>query len=203
MCLFKNLHKTMRSAFFIFIICSSINAIAQSGVTLYTGLSYAISRDQIMTPSGTAHTGYTAGLTARLNDDPMYFMFTGEYGVFNLTASEKLSFIDNKDLTYTKGKAGLGFDVVKLGKKTTLRSKFQGNILVIYKVNREIEPIDTPTDNRYVKLNEAIAGLSTGIGLTYKHLDIDFEYEHGLYNIYYTKKQTTMNFFNFTVGVRI
>jgi hypothetical protein len=197
-----NFDNTIKLIVILFVMAYSIVTNAQSGITIYTGLSYAVSPDKIMTPSGTSHSGYLAGLTARLNDDPMYFLFTGEYGVFNLTASEKVGFINGKDLSYTKGKFGLGFDLAKLGKNITLRSKFQGNILVIYKVSQDIVPIDSPVNNRYVKLNEAIAGLSSGVGITYKHLDIDFEYEHGLYNIYYSKKQTTMNFFNLTVGVR-
>jgi hypothetical protein len=193
----------MRFIFYFILLLSCIQTYAQSGLTFYTGYSYAISPDKVMTPSGNSHTGYTVGLTARLNEDPMYFMFTGEYGVFNLTASDKIASVKNKNLAYTKGKFGLGFDVAKLGTNTTLRSKFQGNILVIYKVSQNIVPIDSPPDNKYILLNEAIAGLSSGIGLTYKHLDFDFEYEHGLYNIYYGKKNTTMNFFNFTVGIRI
>jgi hypothetical protein len=197
-----NLDFTIRSIVILFLLAGSSFLHGQTGITIYTGLSYAVSPDKIMTPSGTSHTGYVAGISARLNDDPMYFLFTGEYGAFNLTASEKIGFISDKDLTYTKGKFGLGFDLTKLGKNTTLRSKFQGNILVIYKVTQDEVPIDSPSNNKYVKLNEAIAGLSSGIGITYKHLDFDFEYEHGFYNIYYTKKQTTMNFFNFTVGVR-
>ncbi len=192
----------MRLILFIFLLFGCCHIFAQAGLTLYTGFSYALSPDKIMTPSGNSHTGYIVGLTARLNDDPMYFMFAGEYGVFNLTASDKIGLIKNKDLAYTKGKFGLGFDLAKLGVNTTLRSKFQGNILVIYKVSRDIVPIDSPPDNKYIVLNEAIGGLSTGIGLTYKHLDFDFEYEYGLYNIYYTKKNTTMNFFNFTSGIR-
>lgn len=197
-----NFDNTIRFIVILFFLAGSSIVHAQSGITIYTGLSYAVSPDKIMTPSGTAHTGYVAGINARLNDDPMYFLFTGEYGAFNLTASEKIGFVNNKDLTYTKGKFGLGFDLAKLGTNTILRSKFQGNILVIYKVSQDIVPIDSPVNNRYVKLNEAIGGLSSGVGITYKHLDFDFEYEHGLYNIYYTKKQTTMNFFNLTVGVR-
>jgi hypothetical protein len=192
----------MRYVFFVFLIGICSVVFSQSGITIYSGLTYATSPDKIMTPEGTAHLGYTVGITARLNEDPMYFMFTGEYGAFNLAADQRISFVKNKDLSYTKGKFGLGFDLAKLGKKTTLRSKLQGNILMIYKVDQEIVPNDAPPTNKYIQLNEAIGGISTGIGLTYGMLDLDIEYEHGIYNIYYQKQKSTVNFFNFTAGIR-
>ncbi len=195
----------MSRIFFIasFTILFAYNVFAQSGATFYSGVFYSTSPDKIMTPSGTSQSGYNFGVNIRLNNDPMYFLFTGEYGSFNLIADSNINFTSGKNITYTKGKAGLGFDLAKLGKRTTLRTKFQGNILVLDKIPERRSPSDAPLDNKYEVLNEAIGGLSTGLGLTYGMIDIDIEYEHGLYNIYYGKHKSTMNTVTFTAGFRI
>lgn len=176
----------------------------QSGISIYAGSSYAVSTDKTMTPNGTSHTGFVVGSNLRMLDDGMCFLFTGEYGRFNLMARDKVDFTSvNKDLHYFKGKFGIGKDVKKFSSKIKLRTKLQGNILYILKFDPNLTTL-TPAmkETGYYKLNEAIGGLSSGLGLTIKFIDIDFEYEHGFFNIYNNMKKTNMHFLNLTAGIR-
>lgn len=174
-------------------------------ITVYAGSSIAKSPDLNMTPSGTSHTGYVTGINLRMLDDGMCFLFTAEYGAFNLLARDKVDFTTkNKDLTYYKGKFGVGLDVVQLSQHAKLRTKLQGNILYIRTFNpSNLSASPAMRETGYHTLNEAIGGLSTGVGFTYRFIDLDLEYEHGFYNIYYRMPLTKMNFINITAGIRI
>ena len=176
-----------------------------SQVTFYAGSSFAKSADLNMTPSGTSHTGYVTGVNLRMLDDGMCFLFTAEYGAFNLLARDKVDFTTkNKDLTYYKGKFGIGLDLFQISKNAKIRTKLQGNILYINSFNPEnLTATPAMRETGYHTLNEAIGGLSTGIGFTYRFIDLDFEYEHGFYNIYNKMPNTKMNFMNVTAGIRI
>ncbi|MBK8699126.1 MAG: hypothetical protein IPN29_06135 [Saprospiraceae bacterium] len=178
-------------------------ALAQSGVTLFGGVTYARSPDLAVTPTGTGHYGYVTGMNIRLFDDGMHFLFSGEFGKFNLAASEKQSFFADHSLTFIKGKFGLGFDVIKLSKKSKLRTKIQGNIMYINDFKTQAVGASTVLrEGGYNSLNEAIGGISTGAGFTYGILDIDFEYEYGIYNIYYARHLSRLNFMSLTTGIR-
>lgn len=99
--------------------------------TIYGGISNIYSRDALVTPKGQSHTGYVTGLNIRMLDDGLCFLFTGEYGTMNLLASEKQDYFKKPELTYLKGKVGLGLDLFKISKKLKVRTKFQGSILYI------------------------------------------------------------------------
>lgn len=191
--------------FFVSFALMMISAIGYSQITIYAGSSLAKSPDLNMTPSGTSHTGYVTGINLRMLDDGMCFLFTAEYGAFNLLARDKVDFTTkNKDLTYYKGKFGVGLDVVQLSQHAKLRTKLQGNILYIRTFNpANLSATPAMRETGYHTLNEAIGGLSTGVGFTYRFIDLDLEYEHGFYNIYYRMPLTKMNFINITAGIRI
>ena len=181
----------------------AISSNAQSGMSVYGGISTAFSPDKLITPSGTAHNGYVVGANIRMLDDGLCFLFTGEYGTFNLMSNKDMSFFKGHSLSYLKGKFGIGFDLVHLGKKSKLRSKFQGNILYINDFDKaQVGATPFLRETGYSLLNEAIGGLSSGLGFTIGILDIDLEYEHGFYNIYYSKHESKLNFINLTTGVR-
>lgn len=189
----------------VFIMCIALNmfAKAQGGMTIYSGLSYIKSSDLNMTPTGSAHYGYVIGTNIRLFDDGMHFLFSGEYGTMNLMSSQKKVFFKEGSLTYIKGKAGLGFNVVKLSKKSKLRTKIQANILYINDFDpKQVGANPALKENGYTMLNEAIGGISTGVGLTLGFWDLDLEYEYGVYNIYYDRAATKLNFITVTTGFR-
>lgn len=176
---------------------------ANAQFSVYGGISTVISRDLLVTPKSTSHSGYVTGLNLRMLDDGLCFLFTGEYGTFNLLASEEKSYFKGEKLTYLKGKVGLGFDLFHLTKNIKLRSKFQGNLLYVQKYkDSQVGATQALKESGYSELNEAIGGLSTGLGLTLGIFDIDFEYEYGFYNIYYARHHSTLNFYNLTGGIR-
>jgi hypothetical protein len=169
--------------------------------TIYGGISNIYSRDALVTPKGQSHTGYVTGLNIRMLDDGLCFLFTGEYGTMNLLASEKKDYFNKPELTYLKGK--VGFDLFKISKRLKVRTKFQGNLLYINSYDeKKVGAGPALKESGYSELNEAIGGLSTGLGLTFGILDFDFEYEYGFYNIYYARHRSALNFYNFTAGLR-
>jgi hypothetical protein len=171
--------------------------------TIYGGISHIRSGDQLVTPKGQSHSGYVTGLNIRMLDDGLCFLFTGEYGTFNLLAAGKKDYFQTPQLTYLKGKVGLGLDLIKISKRMKIRTKFQGNLLYINTYDEKYVGATLPLrESGYSELNEAIGGLSTGLGLTYGILDLDFEYEYGFYNIYYARHNSKLNFCNLVLGVR-
>lgn len=186
---------------FLFTWMLAGNAFGQ--FTIYGGISQIRSQDKLVTPQGQSHSGYVTGLNIRMLDDGLCFLFTGEYGTFNLLAADKKDYFQNPQLTYLKGKVGLGLDLIKLSKRMKIRTKFQGNLLYINTYDEKYVGATLPLrESGYSELNEAIGGLSTGLGLTYGILDLDFEYEYGFYNIYYARHHSTLNFYNWVLGVR-
>lgn len=180
-----------------------VSEAASGQFTVYGGISTAVSKDKLVTPESASHTGYVTGLNLRMLDDGLCFLFTGEYGAFNLLASDQKNYFKGTKLTYLKGKVGLGFDLFHLSKNIKLRSKFQGNLLYIQKYDdSQVGASQALKESGYKELNEAIGGLSTGLGLTIGIVDIDFEYEYGFYNIYYARHHSTLNFYNLTGGIR-
>ncbi len=204
----------MRSYITLFILFNFFIGFSQINITIHSGLSYAYTPDYVLSPKGSAHTGYLIGGDLRLLDDGLCFMFTGDYGRFNLQANKKLQFFTNHSLSYYKAKAGVGFDIydftpeVHPRKKTKprtvkIRSKLQANLTYINKFDpQEVGGNINLKEIGYTTLNESIAGLSTGLGFTYGVLDFDLEYEHGFYNIYFRQKNSKLNFINFYTGFR-
>lgn len=192
----------MRFFFTLIIVCTYFSFIySQAGVTIYTGPSVAFSKDKIVTPSG-AHYGYVIGLNGRLNSDGMYFLVSGEYGTYDFLANNKLSFIGGDDLSYLKGKIGIGFDFLKLSRNMHLRSKFQGTVLFVNSYNTDLLATPLLLNNGYSIINDGIGGLATSLGISKGIFSLDLEYDHGLFNIFKEKKASKMNFLNLVFGVR-
>lgn len=187
----------------IILILVAFAAKSQSTISIYTGLTYGKSPDKTVTPTGTGHYGYLIGSNLILFDDGLHFLFTGEYGKMNLLPEKEMIFFKRKHLSFVRAKGGIGFDLYKFNSKARLRSKLQGNVFYIHGFNgtfKDATPAQIETG--YTTLNEAVGGLSTGLGFTYGKLDIDIEYEKGYFNIYYTKLDSKFDFITFTTGVR-
>ncbi|MFM2395274.1 MAG: hypothetical protein RLZZ546_3257 [Bacteroidota bacterium] len=179
------------------------NAKSQSTISIYTGLTYGKSPDKTVTPTGTGHYGYLVGSNLILFDDGLHFLFTGEYGKMNLLPEKEMIFFKRKHLSFVRAKGGIGFDLYKFNAKARLRSKLQGNVFYVYRFDGTLKDA-TPAqiETGYTTLNEAVGGLSTGLGFTYGKLDIDIEYEKGYFNIYYEKLNSKFDFITLTTGVR-
>jgi hypothetical protein len=191
------------SVFLAITLLISQKMTSQAGMTIYAGPSFGFSPDKVVTAGGEGHFGYVIGAHARLNSDFMYFMLTGEYGTFDLVGNNKWNFVGGDDLKYIKGKVGLGFDLKRLSSKMVLRSKLQGSLLFVNDYDDNWIKNDTRlATNGYTTINEGMAGVATCVGLTIGSLDLDLEYEQGLYNLYTGHKASKIHFINLTAGFR-
>jgi hypothetical protein len=190
----------MRFIAILFFISFTSLLFGQAGVIVYAGPSFAFSPDDIVTGSGEAHFGYVIGANARINSDPMYFLVTGELGGFDFLSNKKFGIIGGNDLSYLKGKIGLGFDVKRISNRITIRSKVQGSLMFVNDFDQKL--LETPKylSNGYTDVNDGIAGLSTCVGITHGNMLYEIEYEQGLFNIFKDKKTSKINFLNLTAG---
>ncbi len=179
----------------ILCLCYSI-FYAQSGVKIYTGLTTGFNKDKIVTPDGHMHYGYEVGVDAMLNDDRMYFMLGGKYGTVDLLSSSSANFFSKDKMTYFKGRVGLGFDMIKLSSKAFITSRVLGSMQYALTYDQSLL-----TEEGYQKINEGTAGLVAGVGYRYRMFNIDVEYEHGLFNLYYKKKNTSMSYLSLLFGI--
>jgi hypothetical protein len=177
------------------------NVSAQAGLNIYVGPSMAFSGDKIVTGSGEGHFGYVIGANARLNSDPMYFLFSGEFGTFDFLSNKSYKFVGGNDVTYTKVKIGLGFDVKKIARRTYIRTKFQGVLLLLGNYDSELFKTPKYLSNGYNKLND-VAGLCTSLGISRGVYTLDLEYEKGLFNIIAEKPDSKLNFLTLQIGVK-
>lgn len=174
---------------------------SQAGMGIYLGPSVMKSTDKVVSPGGSMHYGYVIGANARLNSDNMYFLLSGEYGTFDLIANKSAKFIGGEDLSYAKGKIGLGFDIAKISRKIVLRSKLQGTVMFVNNFNQDVIDNDPLLSaNGYSLINDGIGGLATCIGIRFGSFFTDLEYEKGFFNLYHEKKDSKLNFISLTAG---
>ena len=185
-----------RLIIFLIAIIFSATAQGQSGAKIYTGLLLGYNASKVITPSGTVHSGWLVGIDARLNSDNMYFLVGGKYGTFDLLAQKSPKFINDNQLSFIKGRVGLGFDVIRLRRNIFLTSKLAGSVQIAQNYNRELL-----TQPGFMKINEGTAGLVGGIGVRIGIINLDLEYEYGLFNLYNEQPDTKMDFYSLMVGV--
>jgi hypothetical protein len=179
----------------------SLELDAQAGMNIYGGISTMKSADANFTPENQIHSGYVAGLHARLNSDDLHFLFSGEYGTFDLIAKDKVNFDFKDDLKYFKFKPGLGLDFLHFKNAVGLRTKVQGVLLVLSKYDEEALQ-SSNLKSEYKKINDGSAGVATSLGVFIGPLTADIEYEHGLLNFVNGIKTSKLNFLSFTVGLK-
>ncbi len=179
----------------IFMFCFA-SVFAQAGAKIYGGLTTGFNQDKNVTPSGTTHSGWVAGIDARLNDDRMYFLFGVLYGVADLNAQSSPTFFTGDKMSFIKGRVGLGFDMVRISPKFFITSKFAGSIKYLSKYDKTLL-----TNEGYEVLNDGTAGVVGGLGVRMGIINIDLEYEHGLFNLYNKKTNSNMHYITLTTGV--
>jgi len=178
------------------VILSIVVGYSQSGLNVYTGISNAKSKSEILTPEGHSHKGFHLGADARLNSGNMYFVVGGQYHVINFLAQESGSFfsVDEK-MSWMKLRIGLGYNVVNFTEKIALRAKTLG---VLDFISKHPELPDAP----YQVYNAGTAGVAIGIGFDIYAFTLDIEYEKGFFNAVNMVKGTEFDFFTINVGVR-
>ena len=178
------------------LILTVLNGYSQAGVKAYAGIITAYSQDDLITPEGYIHSGYTIGVDTRLDNDPMYFLIGGAFGTMDLISTKSLSYFDGDKLTFIKGRFGLGFDVLRITSKIFITTKFAGVIKYIVSYDETLLTIP-----EYDVINKGTATVLGGVGVTIGLLSVDFEYEYGLFNLYSEKKDTRFDYINITAGI--
>ena len=174
--------------FVVFISLVSSFCYSQAGAHIFAGGVIATSKDANLTIPKSGSKGYEIGLDARLNSDDMYFLFGAKYVVLT---QEKMSII--------KGRLGLGFDIIHFSRNIYLRTKLQGSINFINDFDATI-----PFNPGYsiLQVNDGFAGAVSGLGLTMGPFMIDLDYEYGLFNVAFGKKESKLNFIGLNAGFR-
>lgn len=178
------------------LITNAFFANGQAGAKVYVGPLLAYSYDNTITPDGYMHSGYMVGIDARLNNDRMYFLLGVNYGLVDLIASKTISLFEGSKMTFLKGRIGLGFDIIRLKPNLFITGKFAGslNYLLDYESNLLTEP-------GYQTINDGTAGLVGGLGVRIGFVNIDLEYEYGLFNQYNLRKDTRFDYLAITTGI--
>ena len=175
----------------------SSGAYSQAGAKLYAGVITTYNKDKVITPKGTLHSGWITGIDARLNSGRMYYLMGGQYGKADLLGTTKPRFfVARQQMTFLKGRVGLGFDMIRISPRFFITSKIVGSINYIVAYPEELLTIEG-----YKTLNDGTAGLIGGLGVKIGILNIDLEYEHGLFNIIPDKPDSNMNYISLTGGI--
>jgi hypothetical protein len=151
---------------------------SQAGASVYAGPVTGFSPDGNITASGQGHYGWAAGLDARIAGDDMYFMIGAQYQKLSLISSSQPAFFDN-DWTIAAGRCGIGGTLFHLSSVSRIRAK----ALASFNFNLEA-PSGALNIPGYTRLNDSHLGAVGGLGLSIGILDIDFEYQHGIINVY-------------------
>ncbi len=178
----------------IFFTLTPVFLIAQSGASIQVGPMIAFSPDKNVTSSGNLHYGWTAGIDARLMGDGMYFILGAQYQNMSLASTSSPDFFKN-DFSVLGGRGGLGFTIVRLSHKSSIRTKALASFNFI--MNAPNNALNKPG---YDLLNDSYLGAVTGIGLTMGALDFDIEYQHGFINAYNKQPKSTINNISLLVG---
>lgn len=178
-----------------FVLCNS--SYAQSpGLALQTGVLAMHSKDKVVNPSGGLNYGWLVGADARILEGDLYFMLGAQYIQTSIFSDSKPNFFSKNDWSLVAGRLGLGFNILHLGQSMTLRSKLLGSI------NYTLDSPDNGLNiDGYKVLNESTLGILSGLGLTYKIIDIDFEYQYPIFNTFYKQPSSKFNVYSLTAGI--
>lgn len=175
-------------------LCLNVNGQAP-GLVIQAGVTSAWVKDQNVTPSGKAHSGYMIGADARLLDGSMYFLVGGQFHNLQFAATESFK-LTGGDWKIIMGRFGLGFDLIHFSNNLAIRSKLLGSI------NMNVSyPDGGLRIMGYSDVNEAFFGATTGLGVTIGFIDVDIEYQYGLLNTFYEQSNTKGNSITFMAGI--
>jgi hypothetical protein len=166
------------------------------GLSVYTGLTAMRSGDRVVTAKGELHYGWLVGADGRLVEGDLYFLMGGQYIKTSLHSSKSMDFFKKRDFNIVSGRFGLGFNIARLSEKVVLRSKVIGSVNFIVKAPEDGLHIDG-----YRELNTSYMGIASGIGFTLGIMDIDLEYQYGIFNAFYQSPDTKFNGITLTGGV--
>lgn len=174
---------------------SEIYAQGKSGAIIYTGLTSATSKDILLTPEGTAITGYHVGLDARLFSGTMFFGGGIQYHNLTLLATPNAEYFSpEKSHKVVKTRFGLGFNIHQFTHLIALRAKAYGT----FNFNLEYDRDMVPSNYEYTG---AYAGALAGLGVDIGFIAIDVEYEKGLVNALSQRPDSKLDIWTLSLGL--
>lgn len=181
-------------AFFLLFMTVQLHAQA-GGMRVYTGITSMTNKDKLVNPDGHAHSGYHIGVDGRIMSGGMSFLVGGRYTSVSRLATDDFQISGHdSNLSLINGRVGLDISVFTLGPIARLRTKALASFdVVLTETGSELPPPG-------FRLNDGWFGIVTGLGADIGPAVIDIEYEFGLLNAYYKKKESTFNSITVSVG---
>ncbi len=181
---------------FSFLLFLTFNLSAQqAGLRLYSGVTSAKNRVLAVTPENASHNGFHFGADGRLNSGQMFFVLGLRYTKIDLLARSESEFFSNEtNHTLINGRVGLGWHLIQFGYDKSIRAKLLGQIDFNGSHDNDL------LDGDFNQLVGAAASGVAGVGIQYKFLTIDLEYEYGLVNLYSNQKETKVDALSFSLG---
>jgi len=166
-----------------------------AGLRVYSGITSMSNRVQAITPMGTSHNGFHFGADGRLNGGGMFFVLGVRLTRIDLRASEESKYFSNESAHLIfGGRVGLGWHLIQFGNGISIRGKALAQL--DSNVSYEEELLSAPYDS----LVDAAAGGVVGLGLEFKGLTLDVEYEYGLVNVYSLQKDSKADVWSVSGG---
>jgi len=187
-------------AFFSVILCLSFSTdiYCQAGIEIYGGISDAKNKSISITPEGTSHAGWHAGVDARLNEGKMYFIAGLQYHVIDFIAQEDKSyFSSDESYSWTKVRVGLGYNVINFNKNVF----FRGHTLLSFNLINGV-PSESP-NTTITNYNSGTAGINLGLGFDIYNFTVGAAYEIGFFKLVTMMPETEMDFLTFSIGYKI
>ncbi|MFZ1751467.1 MAG: hypothetical protein WAU01_14805 [Saprospiraceae bacterium] len=179
---------------FYFITIFSIQS-QSPGLVVQTGVTSSFSKDKNITLAGEGHYGWMVGADARLLEGDLYFIIGLQYHQTNLKSISKINFFSENDWKLIVGRAGLGFNILRINEKLSLRSKIIGSVNFVSDA-----PENALNKVGYTFINDSFLGAATGLGLTIGSFDIDVEYQYGIINAYKEQPKSTFDIWTLMAG---
>lgn len=171
--------------------CSAQDA----GVRAYAGVTSAKNRVAAITPENTSHNGYHIGADGRLNSGRMFFVVGLRYTSIDLLASADSEFFSSDPAhSIISGRAGLGWHLVEFGHNQSIRAK------LLAQLDSNLNYDEAFLEEPYGMIVGASAGATAGIGVQFKFLTLDLEYEYGLVNQFSQQKETKVDSYSLSLG---
>jgi len=182
-------------AFLLMITLISFSIAQDGGMRVYVGTTSLVNNDAIANPDGFSHSGFHIGADGRLMSGGMAFLVGGRFTSVSKLATEdfKLSGHDSS-LSIMNGRVGLDINIYNFTHFARIRGKALGSFDIVLGESGNDSP---PAGYEF---NDGWLGLVAGIGADIGPATIDIEYEFGLLNAYFEKKESTFNSFSISVG---
>ncbi len=177
------------------IVCVQFSFSQNAGMRAYGGITKMSNRVAAITPAGTSHNGYHIGVDGRLNSGGMFFVVGVKFTSVDLIAAKESAYFSSETTHYIfGGRVGLGWHLLRFNNGFSIRGKALAQLDSNLKYDND--ELSVPYDS----MVDAAASAVVGLGLEFKGITIDVEYEYGLVNVYSQQKDTKSDAINVSLG---